>query len=88
MASRPWTDAELTVLERHVDEGNWLSTVSRKLSQRSTKAIKVRMARLRSELGLGDGRRADVDDMASFHARAITASEMLREATLSVGTWS
>lgn len=77
MASRiAWTDDELAVLDRHVDEPDWLRTVASKIGGRTIQALKVRMAKRRAELGLGDGRGGS-DDMDEFNAKAAAASEAL-----------
>jgi hypothetical protein len=89
MASRAWTDPELDVLREHVGADDWLRRVGSKLRHRTAKALKVRMARMRAECGLGDGRCTDDDDdMEEFNRRAVIASQQLREATLRVGIWA
>jgi hypothetical protein len=60
MASRAlWSDEEVAILETHVDRPDWLASVSAVIHGRTIAAIKVKMAKLRSNLGLRDGRRVD-----------------------------
>lgn len=60
MASQPfWSEDELAALDQHIDQPQWLQRVCAIVSGRSIKAIKVRMAKRRAELGLADGRRVD-----------------------------
>lgn len=87
MASRPWSSRELAVLELHAGEPDWLRKVGEKISGRTESALKVRMAKLRPVLGLGDGRR-DSGDNDEWMSDAAVASQVLLEATLRVGMWS
>lgn len=92
MASRPWSSRELAVLELHVGERDWLGAVQTKITDRTKLALKVRMAKLRGSLGLGDGRTVAGDggagDNDEWMSDASAASQVLLEATLRVGVWS
>jgi hypothetical protein len=85
MASRPWTKRELTLLEEHAEDNDWM-VVALQIHGRSVNAVKVKMSKLRSKLGLADARYCD--GMDHFNQNAIVASEQLREATLQIGKWS
>jgi hypothetical protein len=85
MASRPWSPDEVAVLEQHVDQPDWLNKAASKISDRTVQAIKVRMAKLRSELGLGDGRRVEIDDQDVFIATTSLASQQLLAAIQRAG---
>lgn len=89
MASRPWSSHELAVLELHAQPYD-LASACRKLQDRTQLAVKVRLAKLRAEMGMGDGRRerGGGDEMEEFNATAAIATERLREATLRVGVWA
>ena len=91
MASRaPWPEEEIAVLDRHIDQPDWLQRVSAAIQGRTTKALKVRMAKRRSELGLADGRRVDGgcgddDDQERANADAVVASQELLAAIQRAG---
>jgi hypothetical protein len=92
MASRAWSDAELALLEAHAEANDWPS-VSCKIRDRTVNAIKVKMSKLRRELGCEDGRFVDggeraADAMDHFNENAVIASQQLLEATLRIGAWS
>jgi hypothetical protein len=90
MASRAfWSDEELAAIDRHMDRPDWLQRVREVIQGRSTKAIMVRRAKRREELGMADGRRVDggcTDD--DWIADAASASRALLDATLRVGRWT
>lgn len=86
MASRPWSEQELELIERHAPLSDW-RTVLQQLPDRTANAVKVRMTKLRRELGFPDGR-GTVDDWAEYQAKSVVASQQLCEATLRVGRWS
>jgi hypothetical protein len=88
MASRPWTAADLAVLERHADNDDWLEIVSVCFPDRSTAAIKTRISKLRSELGIKGKRGAREEDQDRMNRKSVVASQKLLEATLQVGRWS
>lgn len=87
MASRPWSPAELAVIEQCAGSCD-MRTACRRIRGRTHKAIKVRMAKMRAQLGLGDGRRVDGPSDDSWIGDAALASQMLLAATLRVGVWS
>lgn len=86
MASRPWSDDELALIEAHAETNDWRS-VSRAIRDRTVNAVKVKMTKLRRERGLPDGRGSG-DDWAAYQAKSVMASARLAEATLRVGVWS
>lgn len=86
MASRPWSDSEIALLERHAEANNW-QAVLRYVPDRTVNAVKVRMTKLRRELGFEDARGAK-DAQELYNADAVIASQKLAEATLRVGRWS
>lgn len=65
------------MLEQHVDQPDWLNKAAAKIGDRTVQALKVRMAKLRAELGLGDGRRIEIDDEDVFNASTALASRQL-----------
>lgn len=80
MASRAfWSADDLAVLDQHIDKPDWLTAVKDRFRDRTVKALKVRMAKRRGELGLGDGRneRGGHDDQDVFNANAVVASQAL-----------
>lgn len=85
MASRPWTDSEMELLERHAEDNDW-AIVALQIRDRTVNAVKVKMSKLRSELGLADARYCD--GMDHFNQNAIIGSQQLVEATRRVGVWS
>lgn len=88
MASRAlWGQDEIAVLDQHIDTPDWLSRVSAKIRGRTITSLKVRMAKRRAELGMGDGRneRGGNDDQEVFNANAITASAALLAAIEAAG---
>lgn len=83
MASRPWSQSEVAVLEGHADERDWINKALVKLPNRSEKALRSRMQKVRLDLGSSGNRYVD----GSWMAEAMSATHRLLEATLRVGTW-
>lgn len=88
MASRVWTSDDLQVLEQHVSNDDWLEALKGKFPHRSPGAIKIRISKLRSELGIKGRRGAREEDQDRMNAKSVQASQQLLEATLRVGRWS
>jgi hypothetical protein len=88
MASRVWTNDDLQVLEQHAGSEDWLEAVMDRFPDRSLAAIKTRISKLRSELGIKGRRGAREEDQDRMNAKSVTASQQLLEATLRVGRWS
>jgi hypothetical protein len=88
MASRVWTDDDLQVLEQYAENDDWLEAVTGCFPDRSAAAIKTRISKLRSELGIKGRRGARAEDQDRMNAKSVTASQQLLEATLRVGRWS
>ena len=87
MASRAWSEAEMELIGRHAADNNWRAVVDR-VPDRTETAVKVRMTKLRRELGFEDGRFTACDQQERFNENAIVGSQRLAEATLRVGRWS
>lgn len=92
MASRaPWPPEELELLESLVGKPDWLTVMREKAPKRTINALKIRMAKLRVELGVGDGRRSENECCNygdAWMGEAVLASQALLAATLRVGVWS
>lgn len=88
MASRPWSEDDLQVLEQHADNDDWREALTGLFPDRSEDAIKVRLSKLRSELGIKGKRGAREEDQDRMNAKSVVATQKLLEATLSVGRWS
>jgi hypothetical protein len=88
MASRAWSVDEIQVLEQHVSNDDWLDAVTDKITDRSFHAVKTKMSKLRSELGIKGKRGAREEDQDTMNAKSVIASQRLLEATLRVGRWS
>jgi len=88
MASRVWSDDDLSVLEQHVHSEDWLEALSERFPGRSIQAVKTRMSKLRSDLGIKGRRGARAEDQDRANAKAVVATQRLLEATLAVGRWS
>lgn len=87
MASRPWSPDEQALLERHAAENDWKAVLGQ-VQDRTVNAVKVRMTKLRRELGLDDARYGARDEQDYYNQDAMRASPQLAEATLRVGRWS
>jgi hypothetical protein len=87
MASRVWTENDLQVLEQHVANDDWLQIVTKHFPDRSAAAIKTRISKLRSELGIKGRRGGREEDQDRMNAKSVIASQRLLEATLRVGVW-
>lgn len=88
MASRVWTDDDLQVLEQHAANDDWRNALSNLFPNRTDHAIKTRLSKLRSELGIKGKRGAREEDQDTMNAKSVVASQHLLEATLRVGRWS
>lgn len=88
MASRVWSPDDLQVLEQHAHNDDWLDAVTGRFPDRSLAAIKTRISKLRSELGIKGRRGAREEDQDRANAKAVVATQQLLEATLKVGRWS
>jgi hypothetical protein len=88
MASRVWSDDDLQVLEQHAANDDWRNALSNIFPDRTDHAIKTRLSKLRSELGLKGKRGAREEDQDRMNAKSVGASRQLLEATLRVGRWS
>jgi hypothetical protein len=88
MASRPWSSDDLHVLEEHAANDDWRKALAGLFPDRSQDAIKTRLSKLRSELGIKGKRGAREEDQDSMNAKSVIASQVLLEATLRVGRWS
>jgi hypothetical protein len=89
VASRPWSPAEMALLERHAETNDW-ATVSHKIRDRTVNAVKVKMSKLRRELGFDDGRFVDggeraADAMDHYNENAVVASRALLAAIEQAG---
>lgn len=85
MASCPWSPDDLQVLEQHVTNEDWLEALAERFPDRSPMAIKVRMSKVRSELGVKGKRGAREDCQDRANAKAVIASQMLYEAITRAG---
>jgi hypothetical protein len=81
MASRPWSEDEVAVLEHHADERDWLDKAIAKLPDRSPKALRSRMQKVRLELGPTHDRYVD----RAWMAEAANASQRLLAAIQRAG---
>jgi hypothetical protein len=88
MASRAWTSDDLQVLEDHVANDDWRDALAGLFPDRSEDAIKTRLSKLRSTLGIKGKRGAREEDQDRMNAKSAVASQQLLEATLRVGRWS
>jgi len=88
MASRPWSPEDVTVLEQHVADDDWLETLAEFFPDRTVNAIKVRMSKVRADLGIQGKRGARAEDQDRSNAKAVVASQRLLEATLRIGVWA
>lgn len=88
MASLPWTEADVEVLEQHVSNDDWLEELAKRFPERSALALKVRMSKVRSALGVKGKRGAREEDQDRANAKAVIATQKLLEATLRVGVWA
>jgi hypothetical protein len=88
MASRVWSSDDLQVLEQHAANDDWRNALSNLFPDRTQHAIKTRLSKLRSELGVKGRRGAREKTQEIMNAEAIPASQRLLEATLRVGRWS
>jgi hypothetical protein len=88
MASRVWSSDDLQVLEQHAANDDWRNALSNLFPDRTQHAIKTRLSKLRSELGIRGRRGAREEDQDRMNAKSVIASERLLEATLRVGRWS
>lgn len=88
MASRAWSEADIEVLESHAENDDWLAAVIDLFPGRTLHAVKTKMSKLRSELGIKGKRGAREEDQDRANRRAVAASRALLDATLRVGTWS
>jgi hypothetical protein len=84
VASKPWADHELKLLERHVDDRQWLVKVAPKLPYRSVASLRGRMQLVRIETGTGHSH----SNGSEWMRDAADATRRLLEATLRVGVWS
>lgn len=84
MGGRTWQAHERELLEAHVDDDNWPTSLKNAFPNRTEMALKVQMSKLRVELGYADGREID----AGWMVNARQGTRMLGEATLRLGTWS
>jgi len=80
MASRAWSPDDVRVLERHVHDEDWLDTLADRFPERTLGAVKVKMSKLRSELGARGRRGAREEDQDRANAKAVIASQQLLEA--------
>jgi hypothetical protein len=87
MASRVWSSDDLQVLQ-HAANDDWRNALSNLFPDRTQHAIKTRLSKLRSELGVKGRRGAREKTQEIMNAEAIPASQRLLEATLRVGRWS
>jgi hypothetical protein len=88
MASRPWSTDDLHVLEEHTENDDWREELAGLFPDRSEDAIKTRLSKLRSALGIKGKRGAREEDQDTMNAKSVIASQRLLEATLRVGRWS
>jgi hypothetical protein len=88
MASRAWSRDDLHVLEEHTENDDWREALAERFPDRSQDAIKTRLSKLRSELGIRGKRGAREEDQDRMNAKSVIASQILLEATLRVGRWS
>jgi hypothetical protein len=88
MASRVWTTDDLQVLEEHAANDDWREALAGLFPDRSEDAIKTRLSKLRSELGIKGKRGAREEDQDRMNIKSVAASQQLLEATLRVGRWS
>jgi hypothetical protein len=88
MASRVWSSDDLQVLEQHAANDDWRNALSNLFPDRTQHAIKTRLSKLRSELGVKGRRGAREKTQEIMNAEAVPASQRLLEATLRVGRWS
>lgn len=84
MASRPWSDDELDLLESYAEDRDWLPRAMEALPHRSVNQLRNRMQAVRAQAGMG---RTHVHD-GSWMSAAAAATDRLLEATLRVGVWS
>jgi hypothetical protein len=78
MASRVWSEAELSVVQQCAATYD-LAAASQRLNERTRSAIKVKMSRIRAQLGFEDGRRerGGKDDQEEFNQNAVVGSQQL-----------
>jgi hypothetical protein len=88
MASRAWSNDDLQVLEDHVANDDWRDALAGLFPDRSDHAIKTRLSKLRSTLGIKGKRGAREEDQDRMNAKSVGASQQLLEATLRVGRWT
>jgi hypothetical protein len=79
MASRVWSSDDLQVLEQHAANDDWRNALSNLFPDRTQHAIKTRLSKLRSELGVKGRRGAREKTQEIMNAEAIPASQRLRE---------
>lgn len=84
MASRPWSDDELGLLESYADDRDWLPRAMEALPHRSVNQLRNRMQFVRAKAGRGKHHYHD----SSWMTDAAAATRRLLEATLLVGVWS
>jgi hypothetical protein len=81
MASRPWSDDELAVLEDYAEDRAWLEKALGELPGRSVAAARSMMQKVRSRLGMSDQRFVDGPWMVD----AALASQRLLQAMIDAG---
>lgn len=80
MASRAWSETDVQVLELHVHDEDWRNALSNRFPDRTLDAIKTRLSKLRSELGIKGRRGAREEDQDRSNAKAVVATQKLLEA--------
>jgi hypothetical protein len=87
MASRAYSDADLTVLEQHVHNDDWYAAVAEVFPDRSEAALKTKMSKIRSMLGVKGKRGAPEKDQDKMNAEAVVASQRLLAAIQEAGVY-